>query len=132
MVVCTCVQSAKADNGLGGEVFVNKYDAQIIEKEEDSGYVSKMFEPKMPIVINEQQKNKWGSPRGYKVGAGLQGAKRGVNWAKKQGTDKCVSMKIFQPTMPSVIVEHDKTHMGSPEVGPKNAKWVVQCGAEER
>jgi hypothetical protein len=67
------VQSAKADNGLGGEVYVNKYDAQIIEKEEDSGYVSKMFEPKMPIVINEQQKNKWGSPRGYKVGKGLWG-----------------------------------------------------------
>lgn len=61
------LQTAKADNGLGGEVYINKYDAHIVEKEDDSGYISKMFEPKMPIIINENKRNKWGSPRGYKV-----------------------------------------------------------------
>jgi hypothetical protein len=52
---------------LGGEVYINKYDAHIVEKEDESGYISKMFEPKMPVIINENKRNKWGSPRGYKV-----------------------------------------------------------------
>lgn len=60
-------QSAKANNGLGGETYINRYDASIVETEEESAFVSKMFEPKMPVVINEQERNKWGSPRGYKV-----------------------------------------------------------------
>lgn len=67
LLLMLLLQSAKADNGLGGEVYVNKYDAHIVEKEEDSGYISKMFEPRMPVVINEHARNKWGTPRGYKV-----------------------------------------------------------------
>ena len=61
------LQSATYDNGLGGEIFMNKYDAHLIETEDESGYIQKMYDPKMPIIINEHETNKWGSPRGYKV-----------------------------------------------------------------
>lgn len=60
-------QSVAADNGLGGEIYINKYDAEIVETEIGSGYVQNMTHPKMPIIINEDETNKWGSPRGYKV-----------------------------------------------------------------
>lgn len=63
------LQSVTYDNGLGGEIFMNKYDARLVETEDESGYVQKMYEPKMPIIINENKENKWGSPRGYKVRA---------------------------------------------------------------
>lgn len=48
-------------------MYVNRFDAQIIETEDESGYVQQMHEPKMPVVIAEHKHNKWGSPRGYKV-----------------------------------------------------------------
>lgn len=73
------LQSAKANNGLGGETYINRYDASIVETEEESAFVSKMFEPKMPVVINEQERNKWGSPRGYKVSR-EQAATWGLCW----------------------------------------------------
>jgi hypothetical protein len=65
------LQAAKGNNGLGGDTYINRYDASIVETEEESAFVSKMFEPKMPVVINEQERNKWGSPRGYKVCCGV-------------------------------------------------------------
>jgi hypothetical protein len=52
---------------LGGEIYINKYDAELVETEIGSGYVQNMTHPKMPIIINEDETNKWGSPRGYKV-----------------------------------------------------------------
>lgn len=56
-----------ADNALGGTVSINKYDARIVEEEEHSGFVASLMRPKMPVIINEDKHNKWGSPRGYKV-----------------------------------------------------------------
>lgn len=46
---------------------LTRYVAKLLEKEEDSGFIANLHEPRMPIVINEHEKNKWGSPRGYKV-----------------------------------------------------------------
>eukprot|EP00775_Hariotina_reticulata_P012327 gene12327-12462_t len=56
-----------ADDGAGGQIYINKYDAVIAETENDAAYVTSMTTPKLPVVINENVKNAFGTPRGYKV-----------------------------------------------------------------
>eukprot|EP00882_Tetradesmus_deserticola_P006545 GHRQ01006887.1.p1 GENE.GHRQ01006887.1~~GHRQ01006887.1.p1 ORF type:complete len:732 (+),score=281.45 GHRQ01006887.1:152-2347(+) len=57
----------EADDGAGGTIYINKYEAQIAETEEEAAYQAMMLTPKVPVVINENKKNGYGSPRGYKV-----------------------------------------------------------------
>ncbi len=57
----------EADDGAGGKVLINRYDAAIAETENDASYVASMTSPKIPVVINERKTNAFGSPRGYKV-----------------------------------------------------------------
>jgi hypothetical protein len=60
-------QVGEADDGAGGKVYINKYEAQIAETEDEAAYQTSMTAPKIPVVINEAKKNMYGSPRGYKV-----------------------------------------------------------------
>lgn len=60
-------QLGTADDGAGRKIYINKYDAAIAEKEEDAAYAVDMRTPKIPVIINENSKNAYGSPRGYKV-----------------------------------------------------------------
>lgn len=57
----------QADDGIGNKVLINRYDSAIAEKEEDAAYEVDMRTPKIPVVINENVRNTYGSPRGYKV-----------------------------------------------------------------
>jgi hypothetical protein len=61
------MQVGEADDGAGGKIYINKYDAQIAETEDEAAYSTSMTEPKIPVVINEAKRNMFGSPRGYKV-----------------------------------------------------------------
>lgn len=65
--VLLVLQTGTADDGAGGKIYINRYDAVIAEKEEDAAYAVSMRTPKIPVVINEGQKNQYGSPRGYKI-----------------------------------------------------------------
>jgi hypothetical protein len=62
-----CLQVGEADDGAGGKIYINKYEAQIAETEDEAAYRSMMLEPKLPVIINENKLNGFGSPRGYKV-----------------------------------------------------------------
>jgi len=67
---CPCVlppQMQQVDNGAGHKVWANRYDAKIVKTEEDSAHNEGGHEPIIPVVINEDDSNVWGSPRGYKV-----------------------------------------------------------------
>lgn len=72
-VVCCLVhllllpQIGTADDGIGNKIYINRYDSAIAEKEEDAAYATDMQTPKIPVVINENQRNLYGTPRGYKV-----------------------------------------------------------------
>jgi hypothetical protein len=55
---------AEADNGLGHKVWVNKYDTKIVTTEDESALSKGGV---TPVVINEDETNMWGSPRGYKA-----------------------------------------------------------------
>uniref|UniRef100_A0A383WJJ4 Amine oxidase n=1 Tax=Tetradesmus obliquus TaxID=3088 RepID=A0A383WJJ4_TETOB len=57
----------EADDGAGGKIYINKYEAEIAETENEAAYQTMMLEPKLPVVINENKLNGFGSPRGYKV-----------------------------------------------------------------
>lgn len=46
---------------------MHKYDAKICEKEEEATMTVDLAKPKYAAIINENAKNKWGSPKGYKV-----------------------------------------------------------------
>jgi hypothetical protein len=61
------LQVGEADDGAGGKIFINKYEAQIAETEDEAAYQTSMTAPKIPVVINEAKRNMYGSPRGYKV-----------------------------------------------------------------
>jgi hypothetical protein len=61
------LQVGEADDGAGGKIYINKYEAQIAETEDEAAYQTSMTAPKIPVVINEAKKNMYGSPRGYKV-----------------------------------------------------------------
>lgn len=60
-------QVGSADDGAGNKIYINKYEAVTAEKEEDAAYAVNMATPKIPVVVNEGQRNLYGSPRGYKV-----------------------------------------------------------------
>jgi hypothetical protein len=60
-------QVGEADDGAGGKVYINKYEVQIAETEDEAAYQTMMLEPKLPVIINENKLNGFGSPRGYKV-----------------------------------------------------------------
>jgi hypothetical protein len=66
-VAAAAVQIGTADDGIGNKVYINRYDSAIAEKEEDAAYATDMQTPKIPVVINENQRNIYGTPRGYKV-----------------------------------------------------------------
>uniref|UniRef100_A0A383VT45 Amine oxidase n=1 Tax=Tetradesmus obliquus TaxID=3088 RepID=A0A383VT45_TETOB len=57
----------EADDGAGGKIYINKYEAEIAETEDEAAYSTSMAAPKIPVVIAESKKNMFGSPRGYKV-----------------------------------------------------------------
>lgn len=61
------VQIGTADDGAGGQIYINRYEAVIAETENDAAYATVMTAPKIPVVINEAAGNAYGSPRGYKV-----------------------------------------------------------------
>jgi len=61
------VKMGEADTGYGGKAWVHYYDVKTAEKEDDTGIVSNYARPKLPVIVNENAKNKWGSPRGYKI-----------------------------------------------------------------
>jgi Cu2+-containing amine oxidase len=63
----TTSQTGQADDGIGGKIYINKYDAAFAEKEEDAAYAMDLRTPKIPVVVNENEKNQYGSPRGYKI-----------------------------------------------------------------
>lgn len=63
----TTLQTGQADDGIGGKIYINKYDAAFAEKEEDAAYAMDLRTPKIPVVVNEKVKNQYGSPRGYKI-----------------------------------------------------------------
>ena len=60
-------QVGEADDGAGGKIYINKYEAEIAETEDEATYAASMAAPKIPVVIAESKKNMFGSPRGYKV-----------------------------------------------------------------
>lgn len=62
-----CMQVSPTDDGAGNNVYINRYDSVLAEKEEDAAYAVDMRTPKIPVVMNEGQRNQYGSPRGYKV-----------------------------------------------------------------
>jgi Cu2+-containing amine oxidase len=61
------IKMGEADTGFGGKAWVHYYDVSTAEKEDDTAIVSNYATPKLPVVVNENAKNKWGSPRGYKI-----------------------------------------------------------------
>lgn len=61
------VQIGEADDGAGGKILINKYESKICRFEQECVYATDMRTPKIPVVINENQKNVFGSARGYKV-----------------------------------------------------------------
>lgn len=60
-------QVGEADDGAGGKIYINQYEAKICERENECAYATSMSTPKIPVVINEYAKNTFGSARGYKV-----------------------------------------------------------------
>jgi hypothetical protein len=62
-----CLQVGEADDGAGGKIYINKYEAKLAETEDEAAYQTMMLEPKIPVVINENKLNGFGSARGYKV-----------------------------------------------------------------
>lgn len=69
-VVCVAarpLQVGQADDGIGNKIYINRYDAAYAEKEEDAAYATDMRTPKIPVVVNENARNQYGSPRGYKI-----------------------------------------------------------------
>jgi hypothetical protein len=67
LVLLVVFQIGTADDGIGNKVYINRYDSAIAEKEEDAAYATDMRTPKIPVVINENSRNLYGAPRGYKV-----------------------------------------------------------------
>jgi hypothetical protein len=65
---------AEADNGVGHKVLVNKYDTKIVKTEDESALSKGGV---VPVVINEDETNMWGSPRGYKVSSRTQSLSQG-------------------------------------------------------
>jgi Cu2+-containing amine oxidase len=61
------LQVGQADDGIGNKIFINRYDSAIAEKEEDAAYAVDMMTPKIPVVVNENVRNQYGSPRGFKI-----------------------------------------------------------------
>jgi len=61
------IRMAQVDTGFGGKRYAHYYDVTIPETEQESAIKPNLASPKIPIVVNENAKNKWGSPRGYKV-----------------------------------------------------------------
>lgn len=60
-------QVGQTDDGIGNKIYINRYDAAFAEKEEDAAYATDMRTPKIPVVVNENSRNQYGSPRGYKI-----------------------------------------------------------------
>lgn len=60
-------QIGTADDGAGGKIFINQYDAKLAENENEASYATTMTSPKIPVVVNEGVRNSYGSMRGYKV-----------------------------------------------------------------
>lgn len=66
---------------MGHKVWVNKYDTKIVKTEDESALSKGGV---TPVVINEDETNMWGSPRGYKVRPACARG-RGANWEPEQG-----------------------------------------------
>lgn len=62
-----CLQIGQVDDGAGGKIYINKFDTKICGTESECAYATNMMTPKIPVVINENRKNIYGSARGYKV-----------------------------------------------------------------
>lgn len=62
------VKMGQVNTGVpGGRAWAPYYEATIAATESDAAIVSNFATPKLPVIINEASKNKYGSPRGYKV-----------------------------------------------------------------
>eukprot|EP00879_Flechtneria_rotunda_P031811 GHRR01034796.1.p1 GENE.GHRR01034796.1~~GHRR01034796.1.p1 ORF type:complete len:100 (+),score=24.71 GHRR01034796.1:2-301(+) len=67
VTVLCCLQVAEASDGAGGKIYINKYEAKIAETETEAAYATTMTTPKIPVIINENSRNMYGSYRGYRV-----------------------------------------------------------------
>lgn len=61
------MQIGEADDGAGGKIYINKYEAKLAETENDAALQTEMLQPRVPVVVNEYKANMFGSPKGYKV-----------------------------------------------------------------
>lgn len=62
-----CAQTETFEDWLGQNITRHKYDAKVLEKENEATMLTDLSKPAFAVIINEAAKNKWGSPKGYKV-----------------------------------------------------------------